>query len=183
MALYVLHYDDRVLDANSRDGPGQQPVFFCFFFIFFPSVGKWGGCLVVTAVRGGQEHGQTRLSTHMHTHTTHTHGWMCIIVERKEACLLARLARGPPLRVTLLAPADQLGRRLGAAREQRLNFLPSLTSSSVYVCVCVCVSIQHMRDYGRTECTALSWSSSSLPRRAGLWCIARWFISFFFIIF
>ncbi len=136
MALYVLHYDDRVLDANSRDGPGQQPVFFCFFFIFFPSVGKWGGCLVVTAVRGGQEHGQTRLSTHMHTHTTHTHGWMCIIVERKKACLLARLARGPPLRVTWLAPADQLGRRLGAAREQRLNFLPSLTSSSVSVCVC-----------------------------------------------
>jgi hypothetical protein len=38
VALYVLHYDDRVLDPNSRDGPGQQLV----FFLSLPFGGEMG---------------------------------------------------------------------------------------------------------------------------------------------
>jgi hypothetical protein len=117
-------------------------------------------------------------SLHTCTHTTHTR--VDVYNGREKGGLptgSTRQRTSPPSHVT--SASRPIGSPIGSCSRATPQF-PSLLDKLECVCVCVCVSIQHMRDYGRTECTALSWSSSSLLRRAGLWCIARWFISFFY---
>lgn len=138
MALYVLHYDDRVLDANSRDGPGQQPVFFfvsslSFFLRWGNGVGVW----LLLQCEAGRNTGKLgSLHTHAHTHTR-----VDVYNSREKGGLptgSTRQRTSPPSHVT--SASRPIGSPIGSCSRATPQF-PSLLDKLECVCVCVCASL------------------------------------------